>query len=82
MQNTALQFSEVISQCRDLFSKKLQDYGAAWRVLRPSSITDQIYIKVNRIRTLQMTDVKMVDEHEEDEFIELEKDIIGSHCRL
>ena len=69
MQNTALQFSEVISQCRDLFSKKLQDYGAAWRVLRPSSITDQIYIKVNRIRTLQMTDVKMVDEHEEDEFI-------------
>ena len=69
MQNTALQFSEVISKCRDLFSKKLQDYGAAWRVLRPSSITDQIYIKVNRIRTLQMTDVKMVDEHEEDEFI-------------
>ena len=69
MQNTALQFSEVISQCRDLFSKKLQDYGAAWRVLRPSSITDQIYIKVNRIRTLQMTDVKMEDEHEEDEFI-------------
>ena len=69
MQNTALQFSEVIHQCRDLFSKKLQDYGAAWRVLRPSSITDQIYIKVNRIRTLQMTDVKMVDEHEEDEFI-------------
>ena len=69
MQNTALQFSEVIRQCRDLFSKKLQDYGAAWRVLRPSSITDQIYIKVNRIRTLQMTDVKMVDEHEEDEFI-------------
>ncbi len=69
MQNTAQQFSEVIHQCRDLFSKKLQDYGAAWRVLRPSSITDQIYIKVNRIRTLQMTDVKMVDEHEEDEFI-------------
>lgn len=51
MQNTAQQFSEVIHQCRDLFSKKLQDYGAAWRVLRPSSITDQIYIKVNRIRT-------------------------------
>ena len=69
MQNTALQFSEVISQCRDLFSKKLQDYGAAWRVLRPSSITDQIYIKINRIRTLQMTDVKMIDENEEDEFI-------------
>ncbi|STD03858.1 Domain of Uncharacterised Function (DUF1599) [Chryseobacterium carnipullorum] len=56
MSETSVQFGKVISQCRDLFSKKLQDYGAAWRVLRPSSITDQIYIKVNRIRTLQMTD--------------------------
>jgi len=69
MSTTSIQFEKVISQCRDLFSKKLQDYGAAWRVLRPSSITDQIYIKVNRIRTLQMTDVKMVDESEESEFI-------------
>ncbi len=47
----------------------MHDYGAAWRVLRPSSITDQIYIKVNRIRTLQMTTVKMVDEDERGEFI-------------
>ncbi|MBO9693062.1 DUF1599 domain-containing protein [Chryseobacterium sp.] len=69
MLKTSVQFGKVISLCRDLFSKKLQDYGAAWRVLRPSSITDQIYIKVNRIRTLQMTDKKMVDESEEDEFI-------------
>ncbi|RKS97619.1 DUF1599 domain-containing protein [Chryseobacterium defluvii] len=69
MLKTSVQFQQIISQCRDLFSKKLQDYGAAWRVLRPSSITDQIYIKVNRIRTLQMTDKKMVDESEEDEFI-------------
>ncbi len=45
------------------------DYGAAWRVLRPSSITDQIYIKINRVRTLQMTDAQMVDESEKDEFI-------------
>ncbi|WP_313000420.1 DUF1599 domain-containing protein [Chryseobacterium gleum] len=69
MLKTSVQFGKVINQCRDLFGKKLQDYGAAWRVLRPSSITDQIYIKVNRIRTLQMTDKKMVDESEEDEFI-------------
>ena len=69
MMTTSIQFENVISECRDLFSKKLQDYGAAWRVLRSSSITDQIYIKVNRIRTLQMTDKKMVDENEEDEFI-------------
>lgn len=69
MSETSVQFGKVISECRNLFSKKMQDYGAAWRVLRPSSITDQIYIKVNRIRTLQMTDKKMVDESEEDEFI-------------
>jgi hypothetical protein len=69
MSKTSVQFENIIGECRELFSKKLQDYGAAWRVLRPSSITDQIYIKVNRIRTLQMTDKKMVDESEEDEFI-------------
>ena len=69
MQNTSAQFDNVINVCRDLFQKKMKDYGTAWRVLRPSSITDQIYIKVNRIRTLQMTNVKMVDESEEDEFI-------------
>ena len=69
MLTTSVQFEQVIASCRDLFSKKMHDYGAAWRVLRPSSITDQIYIKVNRIRTLQMTDVKMVDESEEDEFV-------------
>lgn len=69
MLKTSLQFDKVIAECRDLFSKKMHDYGAAWRVLRPSSITDQIYIKVNRIRTLQITDKKMVDESEEDEFV-------------
>ncbi len=69
MHNTSVQFDAVITDCRDLFQKKLTDYGSAWRVLRPSSITDQIYIKVNRIRTLQMTEVKLVDEDERDEFI-------------
>ncbi|WP_312077298.1 DUF1599 domain-containing protein [Chryseobacterium sp.] len=69
MSKTSEQFGKIIGECRDLFSKKMHDYGAAWRVLRPSSITDQIYIKVNRIRTLQMTDVKMIDESEEGEFI-------------
>ena len=69
MLKTAQDFDEVINRCRELFSKKMHDYGTAWRVLRPSSITDQIYIKVNRIRTLQMTDKRMVDESEEDEFV-------------
>ncbi|NAW51919.1 DUF1599 domain-containing protein [Elizabethkingia argentiflava] len=69
MQNTAIEFESIIAECRELFSKKMQDYGAAWRVMRPSSITDQIYIKINRIRTLQMSSVKMVDEDERVEFI-------------
>ena len=69
MQNTINQYNEVSTICRNLFEKKLADYGAAWRVLRPSSVTDQIYIKVNRIRTLQMTDKKMIDEDEEEGFI-------------
>lgn len=69
MHDTSAQFDGVIAACRALFEKKMKDYGTAWRVLRPSSVTDQIYIKVNRIRTLQMTDVKMVNESEEDEFV-------------
>ncbi|MEC5395565.1 DUF1599 domain-containing protein [Bergeyella sp. RCAD1439] len=69
MTTTALQYDEVIEACRQLFSKKLQDYGAAWRVLRASSITDQIYIKVKRVRNLQMTDQMMVEESEEEGFV-------------
>lgn len=69
MEKTSVQFDKVLEICYQLFSKKMQDYGAAWRVLRPSSVTDQIFIKVNRIRTLQNSEVKMVDESEEDGFI-------------
>lgn len=69
MQNTAQQFNDVISECRVLFSSKMKDYGTAWRVLRTSSVTDQIYIKVKRIRTLQISNVKMIDESEEEGFI-------------
>lgn len=69
MHDTSAQFDGVIAACRALFEKKMKDYGTAWRVLRPSSVTDQIYIKVNRIRTLQMTDIKMVKDSEEDEFV-------------
>lgn len=69
MKNTTEQYNQVLETCANLFRNKLTDYGAAWRVLRPSSVTDQIYIKVNRIRTLQMTEVMMVDENEEEGFI-------------
>lgn len=53
MPDTVAQFEKEISVCRDMFAKKLKDYGASWRILRPTSLTDQIYIKANRIRTLE-----------------------------
>ena len=51
--NTQEQFQQVMQSCRELFEKKLHDYGAAWRVMRPSTMTDQLYIKAARIRSLQ-----------------------------
>ncbi|HEY4540280.1 MAG TPA: DUF1599 domain-containing protein [Faecalibacter sp.] len=69
MKNTSKQFNDIIAQCRDLYTKKLQDYGPAWRVLRLPSLTDQIFIKASRIRTLQESTERMVDEGEESEFI-------------
>ena len=53
MKDTKQQFEHVIAICRDLFSKKLHDYGPAWRILRPASVTDQIFIKANRIRSIE-----------------------------
>jgi len=53
VKNTVQQYDEVIQQCQDIFSKKTKDYGTAWRVLRTISIVDQIYIKAQRIRTIQ-----------------------------
>lgn len=51
---TEQQFKDVMSECRTLFEKKLHDYGASWRILRPSSLTDQLYIKAKRIRSLEI----------------------------
>lgn len=67
--NTQEQFQQVMTECRDLFAKKLHDYGAAWRIMRPSSLTDQIYIKANRIRSLEVKGVNMVGEGIRPEFI-------------
>lgn len=66
---TQQQFEKVMAECRALFVKKLHDYGAAWRILRPSSLTDQIYIKANRIRSIEMKGVAYVDEGIRPEFI-------------
>jgi hypothetical protein len=67
--NTQQQFEAVMAECRALFVKKLHDYGAAWRILRPSSLTDQIYIKANRIRSIETKGVSLVDEGIRPEFI-------------
>lgn len=69
MQDTSKQYDEVVEQCRSLFIKKMTDYGTAWRILRLPSLTDQIFIKAQRIRTIQENDVKKVDEGEKPEFI-------------
>jgi len=69
MEKTLEQYQSVIEECRTLFEKKLKDYGPAWRILRLPSVTDQIYIKAARIRTLQETAERKVDEDETSEFI-------------
>lgn len=69
MEKTLQEYDDVINECRTLFSKKLQDYGAAWRIMRLTSLTDQIYIKANRIRSIQVNKVQKVDEDQESEFI-------------
>lgn len=59
---TEQQFDEAIHLCRSIFDKKLQDYGASWRIMRSQSVTDQIFIKAKRIRSLEIKKQKMVDE--------------------
>ncbi len=66
---TAQQFETIMQQCTTIFEKKMGDYGAAWRILRTSSLTDQIYIKANRIRSIQQKGVQKVDEGIVPEFI-------------
>lgn len=70
-QNTNSEFRDVMGECRDIFAKKLHDYGASWRLMRPSSLTDQLYIKANRIRTIEVTGKAEVDEGIRPEFIGL-----------
>ncbi|MEG1498602.1 MAG: DUF1599 domain-containing protein [Bacteroidales bacterium] len=66
---TNQEYAEVISECRKLYEAKLKDYGTAWHVLRPSSLTDQIYIKVNRIRNIQIHCNQKIEEDIRGEFI-------------
>lgn len=66
---TQQQFEQVMANCRELFCKKLHDYGTAWRIMRPESLTDQIFIKADRIRSIQMKGKAMVDEGIVPEFV-------------
>jgi len=69
MSNTSQEYDKVIAICRQLYINKMKDYGSAWRILRLPSLTDQIFIKAQRIRSLQQNDIRKVDEDESGEFI-------------
>ncbi len=66
---TVSEYKEVIKRCKELFEKKTRDYGTAWRILRVSSLTDQIFIKAQRVRSIQEKGQQLVDDNITDEFI-------------
>jgi hypothetical protein len=67
--DTSQQYDSVIATCKSLFLKKTNDYGTAWRILRPASITDQIFIKAQRVRTLEEKKVSKVDDDIASEYV-------------
>lgn len=69
MKNTSQEYDKIIQICRTLFINKMKDYGCAWRILRLPSLTDQIFIKAQRIRSLQENKTRKIDEDETGEFI-------------
>ena len=69
MINTSQQYDSVVKQCKDIFLKKMHDYGTAWRILRTSSLTDQIFIKAQRIRSIEQKGTQKVEENISSEYI-------------
>ena len=67
--NTSQEYNTVIAECRALFEKKTKDYGSSWRILRAPSMTDQIFIKAKRIRSIQMSGVQKVNDDIRDDFV-------------
>lgn len=67
--STSQHYDQIITRCKELFLKKMQDYGTAWRILRVSSITDQIYIKAQRIRSIEEKGTQRIDEGIDGEFV-------------
>ncbi|MGE4587382.1 MAG: DUF1599 domain-containing protein [Mangrovibacterium sp.] len=69
MEKTLEQYEQIICICQEIFSKKMNDYGLAWRILRPTSLTDQLYIKAQRIRNIEMKGIMKVNEDSRSEYI-------------
>jgi len=69
MEKTLLQYNSALESCKEIYRKKTKDYGTAWRILRPSSLTDQLFIKAQRIRTIQENGEAQINEGEREEFI-------------
>ena len=69
MNETILEYDSIIKKCEDIFAKKMKDYGSAWRILRISSLTDQIFIKAQRIRSIESKGTQKIDEGVINEFI-------------
>ena len=71
MEDTLRQYDVIIGKCRELVLKKTKDYGTAWRILRPSSLTDQLYIKAKRIRSIEENGIQKVEDSVDNEYIGL-----------
>lgn len=69
MNKTSLEYDAIIKNSKDIFIKKMKDYGSAWRILRTSSLTDQIYIKANRIRSIEEKGIQKIEEDIKSEYI-------------
>jgi len=69
IENTNKQFETIIELCKEVFMAKMRDYGSSWRILRPSSLTDQIYIKANRIRSIEAKGIQKINEGIRPEYI-------------
>jgi hypothetical protein len=69
MEKTLSQYNQIVSLCRDLFEKKMADYGSAWRILRTESVTDQIYIKAQRIQSIEKKKTQMIGDDVRSDFI-------------
>jgi hypothetical protein len=69
MEKTLVQYNQIVTHCRDLFEKKMKDYGTSWRILRPESVTDQIYIKAQRIQSIEHKKTQKIGDDIRSEFI-------------